>query len=44
MQHEPFESTQIAIEQGKDIISETIVVEFVERRKFVRDTISGRNS
>lgn len=42
VQHEPFESTQIAIEQGKDIISETIVVEFVERRKFVRDTDIGK--
>ncbi len=42
VQHEPFESTQVAIEQGKDIISETIVVEFVERRKFVRDTDIGK--
>lgn len=42
VQHEPFESTQIAIEQGKDIISETMVVEFMERRKFVRDTDIGK--
>lgn len=42
VQHEPFESTQVAIEQGKDIISETIVVEFVEKRKFVRDTDIGK--
>ena len=42
VQHEPFESTQIAIEQGKDIISETKVVEFMERRKLVRDTDIGK--
>ena len=42
MQHEPFESTQNAIEQGKDIISETKVVEFMERRKLVRDTDIGK--
>lgn len=42
VQHEPFESTQIAIEQGKDIISETKVVEFMEKRKLVRDTDIGK--
>ena len=42
VQHEPFESTQNAIEQGKDIISETKVVEFMERRKLVRDTDIGK--
>ena len=42
VQHESFESTQIAIEQGKDIISETKVVEFLEKRKLVRDTDMGK--
>ncbi len=42
IQHEPFESKQIAIEQGVDIISEKSVVEFTESRKLVRDTDIGR--
>ncbi len=42
VQHEPFESKQKAIEQGIDIISETKVVEFVEKRKLVRDTDIGK--
>ena len=42
VQHESFESTQKAIEQGKDIISETKVVEFMEKRKLVRDTDNGK--
>lgn len=42
VQHEPFESKQKAIEQGMDIISETKVVEFVEKRKLVRDTDIGK--
>ena len=42
MQHESFESTQKAIEQGLDIISETKVVEFMEKRKLVRDTDNGK--
>lgn len=42
VQHEPFESKQKAIEQGVDIISETKVVEFVEKRKLVRDTDIGQ--
>ena len=42
VQHEPFESAQKAIEQGLDIISETKVVEFVEKRKLVRDTDIGK--
>lgn len=41
VQHEPFESRQKAIEQGVDIISETKVVEFVEKRKLVMDTDIG---
>lgn len=42
IQHEPFESKQIAIEQGVDIISEKSVIEFTENRKLVRDTDIGR--
>ncbi len=42
VQHEPFESRQKAIEQGVDIISETKVVEFVEKRKLVRNTDIGK--
>ena len=42
VQHESFESTQKAIEQGRDIISETKVVEFLEKRKLVRDTDNGK--
>lgn len=42
VQHEPFESKQKAIEQGIDIISETKVLEFVEKRKLVRDTDIGK--
>jgi len=42
VQHESFESTQKAIEEGKDIISETKVVEFLDKRKMVRDTDMGK--
>ncbi|MEG1087938.1 MAG: fructose-1,6-bisphosphatase [Bacteroidales bacterium] len=42
VQHEPFESKQKAIEKGIDIISETKVLEFVEKRKLVRDTDIGK--
>jgi fructose-1,6-bisphosphatase-3 len=42
VQHESFESTQKAIEEGKDIISETKVVEFLDKRKLVRDTDMGK--
>ena len=41
VQHEPFESREAAVRQGMDIISETEVVEFTERRKLVRDTDIG---
>ena len=42
VQHEPFESKQKAIEQGIDIISETKVVEFLDKRILVRDTDNGK--
>ena len=42
VQHDPFESTQKAIEQGVDIRSEIKVIEFTEKRKFVKDTDIGK--
>jgi Uncharacterized protein conserved in bacteria len=42
VQHEPFESRQKAIEKGKDIISDTRLVETADKRKLVRDTDIGR--
>ena len=42
VQHEPFESRQKAIEQGIDIISETKVVEHLDKRILVRDTDNGK--
>lgn len=41
VQHEPFESTHKAIEDGQDIISETTVLEFSNKRRLVRDTDIG---
>lgn len=40
--HEPFESTEAAIQKESDIHSESIVVERVERRKLVGDTDVGK--
>ncbi|MBE9488462.1 MAG: fructose-1,6-bisphosphatase [Bacteroidetes bacterium] len=40
-QHEPFESTQKAIEEGCDIISTRRVLEFNDKRIRVRDTDKG---
>ncbi len=42
VQHEPFESRQKAIEDGQDIISNTVLSEFNERRLMVRDTDKGK--
>ncbi|MDE6369644.1 MAG: fructose-1,6-bisphosphatase [Muribaculaceae bacterium] len=42
VQHEPFESTKKAIEEGQDIISNTVLNEFKARRLQVRDTDKGR--
>lgn len=42
VQHEPFESRQKAIELGNDIISETKLVEYVDKRTLVRDTDIGK--
>ena len=41
VQHEPFESTQKAIEEGQDIISNTVLNEYNSRRLLVRDTDKG---
>lgn len=42
VEHEPFESQQKAIEEGQDIISNTVLNEFKEHRVKVRDTDKGR--
>ena len=42
VQHEPFESQQKAIEEGQDIISNTVLSEFKEHRLKVRDTDQGQ--
>lgn len=42
VQHEPFESTKKAIEEGSDIISNTVLQEYNERRLTVRDTDKGK--
>ncbi|WP_138202788.1 fructose-1,6-bisphosphatase [Haloimpatiens lingqiaonensis] len=39
--HEPFESTQKAIKENKDILSSTIILEHVNSRKRVADTDIG---
>lgn len=41
VQHEPFESTTKAIEEGLDIRSTTIVVELNSHRQMVKDTDKG---
>lgn len=42
VQHEPFESTQKAIEDGQDIISNTVLSEFNSERLLVKDTDKGK--
>ncbi|MGL4851431.1 MAG: fructose-1,6-bisphosphatase [Phocaeicola sp.] len=42
VQHEPFTSTQKAIEEGQDIKSSTQIVELSTQRMMVRDTDKGR--
>ena len=42
VQHEPFTSTQKAIEEGQDIKSTTLLVELNSQRLMVRDTDKGR--
>lgn len=42
VQHEPFTSTQKAIEEGLDIKSTTFVIEFNSQRMMVKDTDKGK--
>ncbi len=42
VQHEPFQSSQKAIEEGQDIKSTTFVIEFNSQRMMVKDTDKGR--
>ncbi|MEG1255559.1 fructose-1,6-bisphosphatase [Clostridium sp.] len=42
VQHEPFESTHTAIDEGKDIISTTFILEYTAKRMKVRDTDMGK--
>ena len=40
--HEPFESTQKAIEEGKDILSSSVILETKKSRQKIRDTDIGK--
>ena len=40
--HEPFESVEKAVSEGNDIVSHTILVQHVVRRKTVADTDNGK--
>ncbi|MGL4731171.1 MAG: fructose-1,6-bisphosphatase [Clostridium sp.] len=40
--HEPFESTQKAIEEGKDILSSSVILETTKTRKRIKDTDIGK--
>jgi len=40
--HEPFESVEKAVSDGNDIVSHTILVQHVVRRKTVADTDNGK--
>ena len=42
MQHEPFESSVKAVEEGRDIISTKMIVEAMTDRITVRDTTIGK--
>ena len=41
VQHQPFESRQKAIDEGQDIISNTVLTEYKEKRLLVGDTDQG---
>ena len=41
--HEPFESTEVAIAQEKDILSSRVALQYSQERIRVRDTDVGRN-
>jgi fructose-1,6-bisphosphatase-3 len=40
--HEPFESVDKAVQEGSDIVSHTVLVQHVVKRKMVADTDTGR--
>lgn len=40
--HDPFESVEKAVSEGTDIVSHSILVQHVVRRKTVADTDSGK--
>lgn len=40
--HEPFESTEIAIQEEKDIVSHQVAVSYSQKRKTVGDTDNGK--
>ena len=42
VQHEPFESTQKAIEEGSDIKSTSFIIEFSAHRMMVKDMDKGK--
>ena len=42
VQHDPFQSTQKAIEEGQDIKSTTFVIYFNSQRMMVKDTDKGK--
>jgi fructose-1,6-bisphosphatase-3 len=42
VQHDPFQSTQKAIEEGQDIKSTTQLVEMSSKRMMVKDTDKGK--
>lgn len=43
VQHDPFQSTQKAIEEGQDIKSTAFVIEFNSQRMMVKDTDKGKD-
>ena len=42
VKHQPFVSREVAIRKGLDVVSETKVLEFAEKRQLVRDTDNGK--
>ena len=42
VKHQPFVSREVAVRKGLDVVSETKVLEFAEKRQLVRDTDNGK--
>ncbi len=42
VQHEPFESTEKAITEGVDIISQRNIIEYIKERTLIKDTDKGK--